>query len=574
MKWAATLTGSVAAIGLFAGLPLVLGSLPPPIDLEAHLPWGQSFQIVDQPGLTSASPPVIRPAPGQRGVSVSDMPPEGIPGLSLRTWQVSYGHRWDREVTLPILTGPFEREGSESCGLIARLGAGLFDTSGAGAGLEDAIHKKFSELFPRTLGEAGVQIAFPGVRETDLQITLRAGLAEIAARITLLDGTVFSARFPARLVNYDGSPSIERAGPVLSSWTGPTRDQARRAGAAAGESFGAGLGALGGFLLGGPEGASIGGGIGGEIGSELGAAEANRVAAARSQQEITSQIDRALAHLTLGLSALRKPIAPFPSRPMDSIRLRLAANPAVSPHGITLPLCASVHVGGSKVNASVSGPAHVIKTAPPALSDPADEDDAAIELAIDTNGLNQALYFAWQSGFLREIGRSSAILDAMPATVRNLAFDVTGFDPGLPPTITTALLDESGSRVPVILGDIAIGTWGPRRVTGHATALLELTSSGDDVAISSTLKDIHVNCVEAAANDGVRLSPCLSDLLPTVRETMEEKPMTRRMPGADLLGRLPREPFKGMEIDWSGLRVNVRTEPPALYIRVDAKARP
>jgi hypothetical protein len=74
----------------------------------------------------------------------------------------------------------------------------------------------------------------------------------------------------------------------------------------------------------------------------------------------------------------------------------------------------------------------------------------------------------------------------------------------------------------------------------------------------------------------MRLTPCLSDLLPMAREVIEAAPLQRRIPGGALLAMLPRDPFKGLGVEWSDLHASLRDGPPRLHIQVNArtKARP
>ena len=575
MRRAATAAGVVGAIGLAAALPIALEALPRPIDLEMNLLSPGPHQILESTSAPEA-PAKVSPRRLAHKIKARDFPSERAVGLNLHTHRIAYGRRWEREVTLPSLIGPFIREESYSCGLAVRLNAGLFDTSAAGAGLKAALHRKLSEAFPRTIQAEGIAILFPKLRETELELKLGQGGIDIAISISLVDGTFLTARFPSRLVSRDGSPAVERVGAVNPGWTGPTRAQAVRAGARRGAEYGGGLGALAGFVLGGPVGLSLGTSIGADIGSQIGAAEANSLAEQKAKIEITAQVDAALADLTLGLGALREPLSPDPRRPRDSIRLKLEGNPSVSPAGVALPLCAAVTIAEPKINAAVPGPARVLPQAPLALEAPADGTGASVELIADANGINQALYFAWQSGILRELGRSSLVLDALPESVRGLAFNVTGFDPGLPPTAMAGALSPSDSGLPIVFGDVGLGVWGHRRVAGHGAAFLELHQNGDTLDFLATLRHVTVSCSEPRPGGIMRLTPCLSDLLPMAREVIEAAPLQRRIPGGALLAMLPRDPFKGLGVEWSDLHASLRDGPPRLHIQVNArtKARP
>lgn len=569
MRKAATAAGILGAAGLFAALPIALGSLPRPIDLEINMLSPRPSQVLESTGAPDL-PAKVSPRRFARRIESIHFPSERAAGIGLHTRRIVYGERWEKEVTVPSLIGPFISEGTYACSLAARLGAGLFDTTKAGAGLKAALHKKLGEAFPRTVHAEGVSISFPELRETDLTLKLGHGVIDVAISIVLADGTRLQAGFPARLLARDGTPALERAGEVNPAWTGPTKAQAVRAGAQKGAELGGGLGALAGYILGGPAGSSLGGGIGADLGSQMGAGEANRFAEQRAKIELTSQVDAALADLSLGLKALREPLSPDPERPRDSIRLKLATNPIVSPFEITLPLCVAVAVGEPKIDAAVPGPARVLPPAPLAFDTPA--GSASAEIIADANGLNQALYFAWQSGLFRKLGRSGLVVNALPEKIRSLAFDVTGFDPGLPPTVTDGSLGSPG--VPIVFGDVGLGAWGRRRVAGHGAAMIELHQNGDTLDFLATLRRVTVSCSEPRPGGIIRFSPCLSDLLPAAREVIEAAPLQQSLPGGAILAMLPREPFKGLGVEWSGLRASLRGGPPKLHIQVNARTTP
>ncbi len=191
---------------------------------------------------------------------------------------------------------------------------------------------------------------------------------------------------------------------------------------------------------------------------------------------------------------------------------------------------------------------------------------AFIELTADVNAINQAMYFLWQSGTLRELGHGSAMLDALPEGLRNLAFDVKGFDPALPPTVE-AQAHQYG--IPVVLGDVALGAWENRQVVGHAIASIGVEPSGDAVELRARFEQVSVNCVESSTR--TRLTPCLSDLLPAVRDMLAERPFTHHFSGADVLGRLPALTFQGLRLELSNLGARTPPGPSSLRVKVDAR---
>ena len=243
--------GITFGLGLLASFPLALATLPDEPDLRVTVPSAQPYLIRDTPA--SLMPPLeVEPAPPPLGLQAPET--SSGTGLDLLTWHVNYSHRWEREVTLPVLTGPFVREGEEVCGYSVRLGAGLFDTRGAGAGLVALVRNRFAGIFPRQVidPDTGISIYFAGLRDLDTRITLQRGRVGISLTLHLADetspgagnATRFEIAFTVRIRAGDGRPVIERDGAVAPRWTGHTLEEAKRTGANLGASSGALLGAL------------------------------------------------------------------------------------------------------------------------------------------------------------------------------------------------------------------------------------------------------------------------------------------------------------------------------------------
>jgi hypothetical protein len=557
--------GSAVALGLALSLPLALGALPPPTDLGAELLLPQPYVILDGP--QAPRPSVVLDAPSGERAVVRDWPDVAGSGLNLRTWRVDYGHRWEREVTVPFLVGPFEREDAGVCGWSVHLNAGLFDMTGAGAGLKAALHREISSNFPYSVRDedTGISVTFPEVRKTEVGITFKAGYAQVHVVIELVDDTQLTADVPVRISSQNGTPVVKRAGPVGAQWQGPTREKLLQDAADFGAMQGGGLVGLGGCALG-PVGCLVGALIGVDVGSDQGRAQGNVKADERVQSEITNRVDEALEHVALGMNDMGRAWAPLPQRPFDTIQLRLASDPLVSPGGITLSLCASVHVAMPKLDNSVPGWPRVA-TAHPLERNRSNVPGAFIELTADADAINQAMYLLWQSGTLRELGHDSAMLNALPEGLRNLAFDVKGFDPGLPPTAGT---QASQYGIPMVLGDVTLGAWENRRVIGHAIASIGVEPSGEAVELRARFEEVSVNCVESTTSS-TRLTPCLSDLLPAVRDMLAERPFTHRLTGADILGRLPALTFQGLRLELSNLQARTPPGPSSLRVKVDAR---
>ncbi len=570
MKQPATLIGSALVFSMAMGFVVTLYALPEMDDLSVRV--GSSRPFVIEGGGAPIPKIVASPEGLKERIERRDLPTDAMGGFHLRTWRIDYAHRWEREVTLPVLSGPLVKEGSNVCGFSLKIGAGLFANKEA---IEAAVRKKLDSQFPRIFKhESGIEIEFPALTAVKLDIHLGRGFVTVGLGMRLRDNTLIQAQANLKVISYNGAPVVQRVGNVWTNWEGPTHDRMLAQAEEKGAVGGGLLGALFGFLVAGPAGAFVGGAAGGVTGSAYGKETAHEEGQKQAQKTVTDQLDDALANLAFGMAKLKYPFAPLPSRPNDKIALSLAQDPTISPSGIAIPICAKVNIGGSKRDPSITGPvlveplngfdtqfAHVDGSSPD------------LELVANANGINQVLYFLWQSGTLRELGQSSAILDALPESIRSLAFNVTGFDPGLPPAVMQPVSPTETKNLTMVLGDVALGTWEQRRVVGHAVTALGI-EQGDNIGLAAKFDHLGVNCVEGIPQlSQLKLTPCLSDLLPPVRDMLKEKPLVHRMPSADLLRRLPDFTFEGLKIDLSRLRIDTTSAPATLRFRVDTKIR-
>src|SRR5690349_8387314 len=111
MRLAETALGTLLVLAMGALLPLGLRSSRGTQDLSVTVAGPAPYEIAPRSTqkltLATAGPPELLPRLEQRG------DPDLLePGLALRTWQVTYGRRWERQVTLPVLYGPFDDEGT------------------------------------------------------------------------------------------------------------------------------------------------------------------------------------------------------------------------------------------------------------------------------------------------------------------------------------------------------------------------------------------------------------------------------------------------------------------------------
>lgn len=563
-----TALGLVVMVTGTAALPGLLAATAGRPDLFVHVPSTHDLRSGDpRQQILRAAP--VRLGPDPTRIRSDSLLGGASPGLDLVTWRTDYGEAWRREVTWPSLAGPFAEEGSDVCGYGVWLGAGLFDTTKAGLGLKKIMAQRLASIFPYTISikEYNINVMLPELSSSDFRIQLADGGAWIDIEARLVDRTLLSARFPVRVVSRRGTPAMERirgSGPIVR-FEGPSRDEIVRQASDEGASKGGLLIGLLGFAIGGPIGGAVGLAGGSAAGAEYGSSRAESEIPDRAGRLVAEEIDRALEDLSLGMHGLRRPWSPDTSRPRDSIRVRLDGDPRVSTAGIALPLCTSISISAPKVDPAMPGPIRWNARMPGVQG----ESDGAptIELTMNEDALSQALHYFWQAGKLRELGRSSMVLHGLAEEVRAAAFDFTGLDPRLPPTLAPSM--ANGDTLSFVLANVEAGKIGARRVLAHGLLGLEFHQQGDAVQLSAEVNDLRVSCQEDA-RDGFMLTPCLSDLLPVARSSMAS-PMSYTLPGGEVLARLPRLSFQGMNLEVSDLRVATSGRPIALRLGVQAR---
>lgn len=509
--------GALMAAAVLGALPLAL--LPPDAP-ELHLRAPASHEVA---ALRAA---VIEPEPpGLRGRLTTRRLGEA-PGVVLRSDRVTYGARWEREVTSVAYVGPFDREGEAwPCGVAVHAGAAVFDTAGAGKGLVDAIDAEVRERFPRSIEG----IWFPAVKTTTMEIAPSAGALRVKVVVELKDGTRFTVPLVLALESREGILHLRRVDRAPPSWTGASRVAAARKGYLH-------------WLL-------------GPI-NDLTMGVADEVAGRIFRQQLGGIVAQATATLDRAIAGFQAGFAPFPSRPGDRIELRLGADPLVTAAGVTLTLCPIVRLAAPKVDARVPGPPRkgpVDGDAPGALARPLalreDAGRARLSASLSPAALDELLYVLFQTGALRDAGKSEAVLRELPDRVADLAFTVRGFDPRLPPVARWR-----GDAFELALGDVALGAWDGREVVGHALFDLSLAADGRALRATATPRAVAIDCVRAAG-DGVLIEPCLSDLLPALRGELVGAPRTWSVASEVLETSIPVGPLR---LGLTGLTLDAR----------------
>jgi hypothetical protein len=462
------------------------------------------------------------------------------------------------------LIGPFDSESHPVCGLRLRIGADLFDTeSQAGKGLKSILLRKLRASFP-TQGQQQTPVgtftySLPNVSDVSVRFLFNDSKTTLFIKVVLEDQTYVSATSELALRAIDGIPAFAPIRKVDVDFGGPSIDRIKNEAIA----FGA---------LGGSDGVAqifcfADSALG--LGNCKGTAQkiANQRLPVAIQTAVKQTLNDQFSRLNTQLSALKRPLAPFANRPDAALQLRLATDPTFDKNGLDLSICSSLSLS-TKLFPQVPGPVQAFSnlTAPATLPP---TSNSVISLALNANQLNQLLYFLWQSGALKELGATPSLIDALPSQSKDLAFTVTGFEPQLPPTVST--LPPKNSGLMVSFGDVRIGNWQGHSVTSHAIAELSAHSEADQIAFSATFPTVAINCVDAPRGGHTKLSSCFSDLLPAVTETLRQDPMVRKLSGGDVLSALPRLFFEGLRLELSGLSVESRSQSRTLEATVQAR---
>lgn len=549
----ATLLGALVSAGVLGGSAWVLRGTTGKPDLYVDLP--------------SVGAPVVGPDASR--VRTTRLREVAGPGIDWTRWSIDYsGGAYQREVVQAELVGPTSPPEAFSCGSELHVGAGLFDTTKAGRGLVELVRGEVAGIFPYSqtfslpLGQS-VSLRLPTLRH--LQLAIRFGPGEIytLAEATLTDSTILSLGFSSRVVVREGAPVLERIKDrhVHLVFAGPARDDVVAQAKRVGGNYGAGGGCALGMVFG-PGGCVVAGGAGLLLGRHIGGKTAQDQIAVQAPAEVAAVLDKKLAEVSLGLRGFSRAFALDPERPGDLLRVRLDGAPTVTAQGLTLPLCTSFVVAPPLVAPLAPGPLALVGKAP------ADRpSDARLSVSLSPGALHQALYYAWQAGLLRRVGQSPAVLAGISDKVKATALDFAGFDPRLPPTLSPHV--PEGARVPLVVGDVALGTLGARTVTGHALLDLAIVSDAASIRLDAFVRELYVGCSQPK-QDGVRLTPCLSDLVPVARELARGQPVGVRFSRRDVLARLPEVAFQGLRLELSAPEVRTVGSPAGLLLGAGA----
>ncbi len=502
------------------------------------------------PGPYQLAQPGVNPPPALLGPSsiLDRLDPAGVvdqrgPGLALRSWAVEYGKRWHRAVHIPLLTGPFDREGQTGgCGFSVRIRPGVFEpATGAGA-LAQIAKRQLNAYLPVTFrcGPA-TKITLP--KATRVQMVLSMGRGDILVSLgaTLPDTTRIGARTRIAFRNEDGRLRVLRTTPLEPLFEGPLRDKC--SGAATIKVV--------------------------DFVRWLWHGETESIVTSEARATITKHIGPVIRELNSSLGKLNQPFALFEDRPRDRISLRLGSEPVVSPEGLVLTLCPAISLASPKVDSAISGPPHSSAEPPRFLRSPrrsAAPQAPRIDLLANTHGMNQLLYMLWQTGQLSRWGTSSLITDRLPDDIRALAFDITGFDPRLPPVLSPATTRDGSVRIR--FANVAVGSWDQRTVFGHVDVDTRVRGQQGRISVGGDLATPKVQCAQQIQPRRWRITPCLSELMPLLADRIAGQPLAFHLDLSAILQKLSRNSLGGLGLKLSDLRAQTASPPATLHSSV------
>lgn len=518
------ITGALALAILAAVLPLGLRISNDTAELSVNLHSTSPSEIIPRGGAPLATALVGPPELLPRLDSAGDLD-RWEPGLAFRTWRLVYGRRWEREVTTPVLTGPFDAEGSPwPCALAVRLGPRFFDDGKPGGDdVEAVVDRVVRAQFP--IDAYGLH--FAEVAGTNLRVRPTLGAIEVEGSITLADGgrrrdpTRFQLRAKIALAEKNGDLDAKLRD-VHVTWTGHTRSDPL-----------------------------------------VQLADLFMDVDAQARSMVAARLGGALAILKLPKDAF--PI--FDDRPGDRLTLRLCGAPRSRPDGLTVSLRVIANLAEPRLDPRVPGPTHLEAPPDPAAVAWGSDEPAPIEAIATSAAAHQALYLMWQSGELARWGRRREVVGAMQRKLEErVTLDVTAIDPRLPPVVDR--VEQGAFRVR--FGDLELGRLDDgRRVVGNGDLLVTARADAGRLDASAALGDLHVTCIEGAPGS-FRLRPCLSDVVPVLREggiSSEGVPLDLALPDRLLRMNL----VLGTELALDDLEAETRGSPPVLHVRAGAR---
>lgn len=562
--WKANLLGLLGGTVFLAALPASLEAFGKGRDLGVWVRGTGPYQAAGEGG----TPEAFRIFPSDRASRVrTNDPPAAtlaLPGLHLQKRNLTFGEQWEQEVTIPLYRGPLVPADSSVCGYRLGVGEEVFGT----ASFRDLALKQVKEQWARVREMAGrenVTIGDLSKFAFEAKLVNPGLLVDFAAEDS--NGAGISARLAFRIQAGSGRLVVMPAAPPQVNVTSRLAGLARNEGTRRADD----AGFLGSFF--------------GDY--ARGAAEAQLRALAQAKAMEMANFAALLA--TNQFARLTSFPSPIPNRAKDTFAVTIAEQPVIASGRLSVAFClaAKIHPEG----AVTSGPAEMVyRNAPsPTLPDPT-PGSPRVELAMNGDALNQALYVMWKTGALRDTGGQllgSAKKDKkVEQMLGQLDFDLSNLEPTLPPVVSEAEAKQIGLTVAgVRVGKVQGGRSGTKEGAGylavHAEALGTLEAVGEDIVLRGDLREpkpgefsLHANCVEG--NRGVwTLSSCVGDLLPIARSEWarfrKENPApSLRLPiGAVFQSLAKGGLFTGLNVKIGKPFIETRGKPLGLYGRME-----
>lgn len=534
--------GSVAALGLgtiAAGPWMDEAILGQDMHLTVYGPRPYAFQ---------QTMPVIEVEPAQARARLerSGVPESAAPGVWFMPWQVTYAHRWERQVAVPIINGKLHQPTEPVCGYAVRVAASAFD-SDQSPGLQDMVTRKLRVMFQdinKRLSNDDHSFRFHKVENTQLKFSLGRDEATVRVQVNMGRDESLSARFKIRTrvvagqlsFALQGSPEVVRS-PALQRRMEKSAYQDHP------------------FLC--------------RLGWLINACEG--IAASKMEEEGAAGIEKFVKQLSTSVGQLSDITDPFPDRHGDRLAITVQDGPVLSPEGLDLRFCVAATLAPPLRDEAIPGFAS-LGTPPPRFEEALQASRPTLELAASLDGLNQLLFLTWQSGLLGRLGSSSPVLEALPEEVRSLAFEVKGLDPAMPPFLTWR---QPGGQPrdgfwTLTLAGVELGTWGARQVIGHSHLVVRAEGHQGVLSFEGRLVNPVVQCQERMASSW-KLTPCLSDLLPAVRETLGDRPLSKNFDAAAVLTSLLEQVDPAVLVNTNDIHIEMK--PTGATLRVDLRLR-
>jgi hypothetical protein len=461
-------------------------------------------------------------------------------------WQVTYAHRWERQVAVPIINGKLHSPTEPVCGYAIRVAASAFDTDQS-PGLQDMVTRKLQVMFQginQKLSKGDHSFRFHKVENTQLKFSLGYDEATVQVRVSMGRDESLSVRFKVRTRVVAGQLSfaLQDQPTIVRS---PTLQRRMEDSAYKDHPILCRLGWL------------------------FNACESK--AASKTEEDGASGIQDFVKQLSTSVGQLGDITDPFQGRHGDHLAVTVQDGPVLSPQGLELRFCVAATLAPPLRDKAIPGFAS-LGTQLPRFEEALPASRPTLELAASLDGLNQLLFLTWQSGLLGRLGSSSPVLEALPEEVRSLAFEVKGLDPAMPPFLTWRQPDgpPRDGFWTLTLAGVELGTWGRRQVIGHSHLVVRAEGHQGVLSFEGRLVNPVVQCQERLASSW-KLTPCLSDLLPAVRETLGDRSLSKSFDAGSLLTSLLEQVDPAVLVSTNDMHIVMK--PTGATLRVDLRLR-